>query len=98
MADLRQEFPHVKATAFPISIAPAYHKIRYTDDEMLKLIITPTQNGSSRNSISSYMYYPFLCVSNKVKINNDMSIYVKLHRDLIIQKLLLSQSSHVSLT
>lgn len=98
MADLSQEFPHVKATAFPISIAPAYHKIRYTDDEMLKLIITPTQNGSPSNSISSYMYYPFLCVSNKVKINNDMSIYVKLHRDLIIQKLLLSQSSHVSLT
>lgn len=34
MADLRQEFPHVKATAFPVSIAPAYHKIRYTDNEM----------------------------------------------------------------
>lgn len=37
-------------------------------------IITPTQNGSPRNSISLYMYYPSLCVSKKIKINNYMSI------------------------
>lgn len=84
MADFRQEFFYVKVIVFFIFIVLVYYKIRYIDDEMLKLIIILIQNGLYRNSIFLYMYYFFLCVSNKVKINNDMLIYVKFYRDLII--------------
>lgn len=84
MADFRQEFFYVKVIVFFIFIVLVYRKIRYIDDEMLKLIIILIQNGLFRNSIFLYMYYFFLCVSNKVKINNDMLIYVKFYRDLII--------------
>lgn len=84
MADFRQEFFYVKVIVFFIFIVLVYYKIRYIDDEMLKLIIILIQNGLFRNSIFLYMYYFFLCVSNKVKINNDMLIYVKFYRDLII--------------